>query len=360
MEEWAPPEVAWKGDNVGLQLGTEKQEVKRIFLCLELNQDSLSAALKQNADLIITHHPFIFNPIKKLNFTKDDKSKLLRELIKNDISLFSAHTNLDFTKDGVSFQLAKKLNLRNIGFLKNQDENQFKVVVFVPANFANQVSEAIFAAGAGVIGNYEKCSYRTSGKGTFIGNENTNPAIGSKGNFEEVDELRIEILTDQWKLNKVVNALIKAHPYEEPAYDIYPLKNKNQNYGYGAIGDLEKPLSPKEFLNHLVKNLKCKNLRYTEGKGKIMRVAVCGGSCADLLNDAIYAKADAFVTADLKYHDFEKARGKILFVDAGHYETEIHVLDVIKDRLEKFMRKENDYAEIIKFKGSTNPVRFYK
>ncbi len=360
LEEWAPRGAAWERDNVGLMVGTEKSEVKKIFLCLELNPKALDEAIRQKCNLIITHHPFIFRPIKKINYSRDTKSELLRLLIKNDISLYSAHTNLDFTVDGVSYSLARKLGLKNIKFLKNEEANQFKLVVFVPSNKVQSVADAMFEAGAGEIGNYSKCSFSSGGTGTFEGDENSNPAIGKKESFEEVEEIRLEVLVHSWKLNSVIKALLKAHPYEEPAYDIYPLKNKNVNYGYGAIGQLDKSLSRKEFLDLVVKKLNCKNLRYTENKGRIRNVAVCGGAGADLINDAIRANADAFVTADIKYHDFEEANGKILLVDAGHYETEVHILDVLKKRIQNFYKEKNKKIEVIKFRGSTNPVKFYK
>ncbi len=360
LEEWAPPGAAWEKDNIGLLVGAENQKLKKIFLCLELNRDSLEAAIKQNCNLIITHHPFIFKPFKKINFTKDPKAELLKQLIKNDIALFSAHTNLDFTKDGVSYELANRLGLKNITFLKSQEANQLKIVVFVPNEFLENVSTALFDAGAGIIGDYDKCSYRLEGTGTFFGGEETSPVVGEKGKLEKVSETRLEVLVDQWKLNKVIKALLKSHPYEEPAYDIYPLKNKNVNYGFGAIGELERTYSQKEFLDLVIKKLKCKNLRYTEGKGRVKKVAVCGGSGADLLNNAIISGADAYVTADIKYHTFEEARGKLLLIDAGHYETEVPVLDVLKKRIINFLNEHNYTVDVIKFKGSTNPVKFYK
>jgi dinuclear metal center YbgI/SA1388 family protein len=360
LQDWAPPGAAWENDNVGLLVGAGNRNVKKIFLCLELNRNSLNQALKNNCNFIVTHHPFIFKPIKKLDFQKDAKASLLNDLIKNDISLFTAHTNLDFTKGGVSYNLADRLSLKNVRFLKNEASNQFKLVTFVPAAYSENVSQAVFDAGGGVIGEYNKCSFRSEGFGTFEGSEQTNPAVGSPASFETVEELRLEFLVDAWKLNGAISALTASHPYEEPAYDVYPLKNKNSNYGFGALGEFEKSFSVKEFLEFVVKNLKCKNLRYADGRGRIKKVAVCGGSGADLLYDAISSGADAFVTADIKYHTFEEAHGKILLIDAGHYETEVHVLDVLKYKIENFLRENNCPIKVIKFKGSTNPVKFYK
>ncbi len=360
VEEWAPPGAAWEKDNVGLQVGSYNQEVSKLLIALELNKDVAEEAFRQRCNLIITHHPFIFQPIKKLDFSKDPKNQLIRDLIKNDISVFSAHTNLDFTFGGVSFTLAKKLGLKNIRFLANEKDNQLKLVTFVPKEKVEELAEAIYKAGGGKIGEYTQCSYRSEGEGTFRGSENSSPVVGEKEKYERAKETRLEIVVDSWNLNKAITALKKAHPYEEPAYDIYPTKNENPNYGFGAIGELTKPLSEKEFLSLVSKTLEAEGVRYCVGKGEVIkRVAVCGGSGSDLLNDAIGANADAFVTSDIKYHSFQDAEGKIMFIDAGHYETEVVILDEIANRLKKYFESTNSNVEIVKFDGSTNPIRFF-
>lgn len=266
LEEWAPPGAAWNGDNVGLQIGSRQTKIKAIFLSLELNEKTLEEAIRKKCNFIFTHHPFIFTPLRKIDLSSNNQAALIEKIIKNDICLFSAHTNLDFTKDGVNFELAKTLGLKNADFLQHQKDNQVKLVVFVPQSNLQQVSEAIFSAGGGIIGEYNKCSYMLEGEGTFLGSERTSPAIGKKQNFEKVEETRIEVLVNNWQLNKVISAMIKAHPYEEPAFDIYPLKNKNVNYGSGAIGQLEKSLSINDFLALVQKNLKTDQVRYTKGK----------------------------------------------------------------------------------------------
>ncbi len=360
LEDFAPPGVAWEKDNVGLQIGSAKSELTNIFLTLELDQNSLKQALKKNCNFIFTHHPLIFQPINKLNFDSDEKSKLIRELVKNDITVYSSHTNFDFTIDGVSFELAKKIGLKNLSFLENALGNQFKLVVFIPLDSVEDVSRAVFTAGGGIIGQYEQCSFRTKGTGTFKGSNTSSPAVGSKGVFAQVSEIRLEVLIDSWKLDDVIGSMIKAHPYEEPAFDIYPLKNQNKNFGFGAVGELQHGMTSEEFLSHLLKSLGLNALRYSEGTHKKIRVvAVCGGSGSDLLSAAVRKKADAFVTADIKYHAFQEAAGKILFIDAGHYETEIHSLEVIRRKLEKFLSGSNDDNKVYKYNGSTNPVKFY-
>ncbi|MCX6151144.1 MAG: Nif3-like dinuclear metal center hexameric protein [Ignavibacteriales bacterium] len=360
LENWSPKAIAWQKDNVGLQVGSAEEEVQGILLCLELTESALKEAIKKRCNFIITHHPLIFQPIKSLNFTQDKTSKLIQELIKNNITLYSAHTNLDFTKDGVSYQLAKALSLTKIKFLKNLDSNQFKLVTFVPKENLLKLSNALFEAGAGKIGEYNKCSYRLEGKGTFEGSENSQPVIGSAMKFEEVDEVRLEMILDQWNLRNVITALLKNHPYEEPAYDVYPLANENLNYGMGAIGELENEMEYKSFLKYVEEKIGG-NFRFCKGNGdKIKTVAVCGGSGSDLLSAAISKEADAFIAADVKYHTFHDAEDKILLIDAGHYETEIFILYKIKDKLDRFLQTEKPRIKTVIFKRTTNPVHFYK
>lgn len=360
VESWAPPGAAWEKDNVGLQVGDTRDKIKNVLLALDLNKEVISQALKKNCNFIFTHHPFIFNPIKKLDFKNNPRAELIKLAVQKKLTIFSAHTNLDFIKDGVSFELAKILKLKNVSFLLNQESNQVKVVVFVPNDKVDKVSTAIFEAGGGIIGEYSNCSYRLDGIGTFKGSQKTNPAIGKKEKFEQAAETRLEVLVDQWKLKNVIKEMINAHPYEEVAYDIYPLKNKNVNYGMGAIGEFEKSMDQNEFLEYVNKKIKASNLRFTKGKSKLIKkVAVCGGSGSDLVGTAISNGADAFITADVKYHTFQDAEGKILLVDAGHYETEIHSLSFVQKKMQNFLKDNNSNVKVYKYTGTTNPVSFY-
>jgi dinuclear metal center YbgI/SA1388 family protein len=359
LEDWAPTAVAWQKDNVGLQVGNQSRRVKNILLVLELTPDVVKQAVKQNCNLIITHHPFIFHPIKKLDLERNADSKLIEILIKHDISLYSAHTNLDFTKHGVSFQLAKIIRLTQIDFLKNLNANQVKLSVFVPHANVEKVASAIFDSGGGIIGEYSNCSFQTNGEGTFKGSSLSNPAIGKKGKHEKVNEVKLEVLIDSWKMKNVLAAMINAHPYEEPAYDVYPLENANVNFGMGAIGNFNTELSTPAFLELIAKKLRTKNLRYSKARGKkIRRVAVCGGSGSELVDEAINKNADALVTADIKYHTFHYAMGKIMLVDAGHYETEIPIITELQKRLKKFVSEKSN-NKVFRYKGITNPINFY-
>jgi len=359
LEEWAPKEIAWDKDNVGLQVGDLEIKIKNVLLSLDLKEEVIESAIKENCNLIITHHPLLYYPLKNLDFSKSSRAKMIEKLIKNNITLYSAHTNLDFTKHGVSYQFANRLSLRKIRFLKNLSENQFKLAVFVPVSHINKVAEAIHQSGGGIIGEYSHCSFRIEGTGTFKGLEQSNPSIGKRGNVEFVEEVRLEVLVDEWKLSQVIRAMKKVHPYEEVAHDVFPLKNDNANYGIGAIGELKDTMDTNDFLRFVSSKLKTSTLRYAlSKKKKIKTVAVCGGSCGELVDEAIRQNADAFVTADLKYHTFQDAEGKILLIDAGHYETEVPVLDEIKNRLESLL-KSNKKIKVLKFKGSTNPIVFY-
>lgn len=213
------------------------------------------------------------------------------------------------------------------------------------------------AASAGIIGEYSKCSFRTIGIGTFKGSEKSKPKLGVKENFEKVDEVKIEVLVNSFDLQNIIAEMKKVHPYEEVAYDVYPLANENVNYGMGVIGELKKELSEKEFFGLVSNSLHIKNFRYTRGlKPRIKKVAVCGGSGSDLLETAIKSGADAFVTADVKYHTFQDAEKRIILIDAGHYETEIYSLDEVKNRIEKSI---SDKTKVYKYPGSTNPIVFY-
>ncbi len=360
FEGWAPREIAWQKDNVGLQVGSTNRKVKNIMLCLELTDSVLDDAIKKRCNFIFTHHPLLFRPLNKIDTETNKISRQVEKLIKNDITLYSAHTNLDFTKDGVSFELAKVLKLKNIRFLHNAESNQFKLTVFVPGEHAEKVTGAIFEEGGGIIGEYSGCSFRTEGKGTFTGSAKSKPSVGRKQVRESISEVKLEVVVDSWKLPGVIKSMIKAHPYEEVAYDVYPLNNLNVNYGAGALGELETSMSRKDFLKHVSEKLRAKNFRYTGGKsGRISTVAVCGGSGSDLISDAVKSGADAYITADLKYHTFHDYSGKILLIDAGHYETEIHSLNEVKRRLEKFIGGRKSNTKVFKYGGSTNPIIFY-
>jgi dinuclear metal center YbgI/SA1388 family protein len=348
FEEWAPSEIAWETDNVGLQVGSYDKQVQKILIALDPSEEVIDEAVKKNIDLIVTHHPLIFEPLKSV-ISDNDNNRLVYKLVQSGISLFSAHTNLDFTANGVSYALAKIIELQNVRPLKKSTEHFRKISVFVPSDYVEKITEAMAISGAGIIGNYEYCSFRTSGVGTFKGGKNSKPFIGAPGEFEKVDEVRLEMIVPFWKVSAVINNIRTAHPYEEPAFDIYPLQNEDSNFGAGAIGQFEEAVSIKKFLQHIKDMLDIKYLKFTEGnQDKIKTVAVCGGSGSNMLSLAISSKADAFITGDIGYHTFQQAKGKILLIDAGHYETEIPIIESISTYLQnKFAAiKENIQIKI--------------
>lgn len=350
IENWAPKGIAWEKDNVGLQVGNYEDVTNGLLLTLDVNLDVIEKALAEKCNLIISHHPFLFNPISKID-TSTTKGQIIELAIKNRITIYSAHTNLDFTKNGVSFVLAKKIGLEKIDFLENAPLTQYKLVTFVPEQYVENLLNKLSEAGAGVIGNYTHCSYQLKGKGTFFGLDDTNPAIGEKGKLESVEEIRLEIIFEKWKMNKVLHTLLSNHPYEEPAYDIYPLQNRNVNYGFGTVGFLKEKMELKSFVDFVKKTLKASTVRFTTGNKKIIqKVGVCGGSGSELIQKAINDRCDAFVTADIKYHTFLEYGDHIALIDAGHFYTEFPILDELESRLKEFINQKDRKIKILKFK----------
>lgn len=360
LDSIAPKKLAWEKDNVGLQIGSYDKPVNKILLTLDLTEEVIEECISKNIDLIISHHPLFFVPLKNIH-TSDARGKLIFKLIENGISLTSVHTNLDFTQYGVSYALAEKLELKNIRVLKPAESMLKKIVVFVPTDYTEKITEAMTLAGAGKIGEYDYCSYRTSGIGTFKGGKQTQPFIGTPGELEKVEEIRLEMIVPNWKLSDVINAMLRLHPYEEPAYDIYPLDNKFSEYGAGAIGMYENPMSTKKFLQLVKEKLECEVLKFVEGvQDKIKTIAVCGGSGSSLIQEAIESRADAFVTGDVSYHQFQHYKGKILLVDAGHFETEFNILEKFAEILKNKLAELNEKIQVLISTKNYNPIQTYK
>lgn len=335
MQELAPLHLAEDWDNVGLIAGSRQNEVKRVMLCLDATSKVVDEAVECNADMIISHHPLIFKEIKKINDDSIVGRRLIR-LIRNNISLYSAHTNLDTCECGVNQKLAEVLGLQNIRNLNTYWEDKvYKLAVFVPFTHVDAVREAISREGAGWIGNYSDCTFMTPGVGTFRPLEGTNPFIGSLGNLEKVDEYRLETVVPGCRLKKVVDAMLKAHPYEEVAYDIYPLKINGKVFSLGKIGDVDKKVYLNEFVDIIKDKLNVRHVRIIgEYKGVIERVAVfCGSFDKDWVN--LNSKEfDIVVTGDVKYHDaLDIVESGRCVIDAGHFATERIILPVLKNML---------------------------
>ncbi len=327
LEAWASPGSAQSYDNVGLQVGDPAQSVRRALLALDLTPAVLEEARALKAELIITHHPLLFRPLRQL--TPDALvSSLAFRLVTSGIALYSVHTNLDAAPGGVSFALAEHLGLKDVQFLAKMEQALYKLVTFVPASHFEQVREALAEAGAGRIGNYEACAFAMQGTGYFRPGDMARPFIGEPGKLEAAEELRLEVEVARWDLPRVLAAMRAAHPYEEVAYDVYPVEQPYTRAGLGAIGRLEKPEPLRDFLERVAGRLQTDSLRYVgDLDAPIETVAVCGGAGADLIGRALAAGADAYVTADLTYHRFfevldNEGRPRMALIDAGHYETE--------------------------------------
>lgn len=358
IEKWAPREIAWEKDNVGLQIGDSHKNVRRILVALEISAEVIAEAKRKRVDLIVTHHPLLFHPLTSVS-ASDGVGKLTHELIRRNIAVYSAHTNLDLTRGGVSFALAERLGLRNVDFLHRTSGGLRKISVFVPPDHVEAVAKAMSEAGAGVIGDYEMCSFRIDGTGTFRARRGAKPFVGKVGNYEKVKEVRLEMIAPRWRVDEVVTRMIEAHPYEEVAYDVYPLENQPAEIGQGVVGELDKVVRLRSFLALVRKSLSSQHLRYTGDPNlRIKRVAACGGGGTFLLNAAIGAGADAFVTADVKYHTFQEATGRIALIDAGHYETEHPIVEVLAKRLREGIARKGNRVQVIVTKAVTNPVRY--
>jgi dinuclear metal center YbgI/SA1388 family protein len=357
FEEWAPQWVAWEKDNVGLQVGNRQKKVTKILVTLDVNRQTIDEAIAQKADLIISHHPLLFR-LPSAVTTDDAVGKLVLLLAENKIALFSAHTNLDYTRGGVSFALAERLGLKDIRFLTPLKNSLAKIIVFVPDGYVGRVMDAMAHAGAGVLGNYSSCSFGTKGTGSFYGRPAATPFLGTSGTLESVEETRLEMITPRAAISRVITALKGVHPYEEPAYDIYFIENTNPNFGMGAFGRLQKPEPLELFLKSVKRLLGVHALRYT-GKTThtVQNIAVCGGAGSDLLPDALSAEADVFITADVRYHTFQKASDAIALIDAGHWETEHVILKPIAARLKAAARTAHEPLNVLIAKHNTNPMK---
>ncbi|MBI9054545.1 MAG: Nif3-like dinuclear metal center hexameric protein [Bacteroidales bacterium] len=354
IESIAPLSYQEDYDNAGLIVGNPNQEVEGVLITLDVIEDVVDEAIQKGLNLIVAHHPIVFSGLKKLT-GKNYIERVIIKAIKNDIAIYASHTNLDSIWGGVNTKIADKLNLKNQKILAPVSNQLYKLVYFVPTENANKIRNAIFEAGAGQIGNYDMCSFNAEGKGTFRAGENTNPFVGKKGEIHFEDEVRVETVFPKYLKNKIVDALIKSHPYEEVAYDIYPIENTFEKVGLGVVGDLETEIDEVAFLKSLKTSFSAKCVRHTKLLNKpIRRVAVCGGSGSFLLNKAIGANADVFVSGDFKYHQFFDAEGKILIADIGHFETEQITKELFYELLiKKFPKFAVHLTEI-----NSNPINY--
>ena len=355
LEIWAPPVLQESYDNSGLLVGDLTAKVTKVLISLDCTEDVVAEAEKEGAELIISHHPIIFSGLKRLTGSNYVERTVLRA-IKSGIALYAIHTNLDNVASGVNFELATALGCtpNSLKILRPKSNLLHQVTVFCPNNYAERVREAMFKAGAGSVGDYDRCSFNLVGEGTFRPGMDSNPSVGKKGEDQIEPETQIELLVESRLSKSVVSAAANAHPYDEMVYFITPLTNHDKKIGAGMIGKLPEPMKWEEFLDKAKSSLKATHIKHTEPISEyVSTIAVCGGSGSFLLRDAIGKKADVFLTSDFKYHEFFDAEGKILIADVGHYESEwrtsMLIANVIKQKFTKFA--------VRLASSNTNPVK---
>ncbi len=353
-----PPVLAEDWDNVGLQVGDQAATVTHLAIALDPSPVAVAEAIELGATLLICHHPLIFRPMKQIT-TKDETGRLIAMALRADLAIFAAHTNLDRAENGLNDWLADRLGLESTLPLETPIGMLFKLVVYVPVDHAESVAEALFASGAGHIGGYDRCSFSSSGRGTYRPLAGANPTVGKVGEATSVEEIRLEVLVSKETLSRVVNRLIKTHPYEEVAYDIIPINNSRKDVGLGRIGRLPHAVSLKAFLARIKAALKVETLRVAgPEKSEVKKVAVCGGSGASLLHAAARQGADLLLTGDVGYHDARKAEELgITLVDAGHFATEHIVVDYLTKTLRTESMNRGYNLKISAVTGEFDPLR---
>jgi dinuclear metal center YbgI/SA1388 family protein len=354
LESIAPLAFQESYDNSGLTIGHQEMEVNAALLSLDVTEEVVDEAVHKKVNLIISHHPVIFSGIKSLTGRNYNERAILKA-IKNDIAIYSMHTNIDNVMGGVNSKIAEKIGLTDTRILVPSKSKLCKLVTFVTEADAAVVREAIFSAGAGHIGKYDQCSYNLKGEGSFRGGDDATPYVGKKGKIHFEEEIRIETIFPKHLHNQIVNALLNAHPYEEVAYDIYPLENEYEMIGSGMIGSLEKPEEEEKVLMRIKEIFSLEYLKHTTLLGKkIKTIALCGGAGSFLLHDAIRAGADLFLSADFKYHQYFDADGKIVIADMGHYESEQFTLELFYELLmKKFPKFAVHFSDV-----NTNPIKY--
>ena len=354
LEQFAPLPLQDGFDNAGLQIGLTDAEVTGALLCLDVTETVLDEAIALGFNLIIAHHPLIFKGYKSIT-GKDYVERCILKAIKNDLVIYAAHTNLDNAPEGVNFKIAEKIGLKNVRVLETKENALVKLVTFVPTAQAEDVRKALFNAGCGNIGNYDSCSYNLEGEGTFRAHEGSHPFCGEIGEMHTEKEIRIETILPAYKKAEAVKALLAAHPYEEPAFDIYPLQNTWAQAGAGVIGELETSETELEFLKRIKKTFEVGCLKHNKLTGReIQTVALCGGAGAFLIPHAIRNRADVFITGEIKYHDYFGRENDILLAEIGHYESEQYTKEIFYTLIRDLFPN----LEVQQTKVNTNPIKY--
>lgn len=355
LEAMAPLAYAEDFDNVGLLVGDADAEATGVLVCHDALETVIEEAIAKKCNLVVCFHPILFSGLKKIN-GKNYVERAVIKAIKNDVAIYAVHTALDNHQQGVNKIFCDALGLSNTKILVPKQHFIQKLVTYTIPDNVEQVRNALFDAGAGKIGNYEDCSFNSKGIGTYMGNENSNPEIGERFEFVEGEEIKIEVTFEKHLQSKILKALFSNHVYEEIAYEIYELQNVHQNLGLGMIGELENPMKEADFLQMVKEKMQTGGIRHSQFLDRpIHKVAVLGGSGSFAIKNAIQAGADAFLTADLKYHQFYEAENKLLLADIGHFESERFTKNYIVDYLTK---KISNFA-IILSEENTNPVKYF-
>ena len=356
LEEWAPSWLAYDWDNVGLQVGNSDRETKKVLITLDVLEPVVDEAIETGADLIVAHHPLLFQGLKQID-TATPKGRTVQKLLQHDITVYASHTNLDVAKGGMNDILAERLGMQNTAdMLPLHEEKYVKIAVFVPTSHEEAVKEALGAAGAGNLGAYSHCSFGVTGKGTFRPLEGSSPFIGETGKQETTEEVRIETIAKAQDAKRITEAILSAHPYEEPAYDIYALENNGTTLGLGKVGNLENEMKLHDFCEFVKQKLDMPAIRVTGDLEKpIRRCAVLGGSGEKYIKKAHQLGADVYVTGDVTFHPAQEAMELgLAVIDAGHY-IEKAVKQSVKQYLEE---KFGSHIELLVSQTNTDPFRF--
>ncbi len=355
LEALAPLSFQESYDNSGLQVGDPESEVTGILITLDATEEVIDEAADLGFNLVVSHHPVIFGGLKSVT-GRTAPERIVAKAIRQEIAIYSGHTNFDAIAGGVNQKMAGRLGLTGLRILDPLKGRLKKLAVFVPHDHMEQVRTAMFDAGAGHIGGYDSCSFNLEGSGTFRGSQGTDPFVGKPGEMHREAETRVETIVPEHLLGRVLKAMVAAHPYEEVAYDVYPLENETHGAGMGMTGELEDAMDEEVFLNFVKERFGVAVIRHSVLLGKpVKRVAFCGGAGSFLLAKAIRSGADVFITGDLKYHQFFDAEGKIVLMDIGHFESEQFTRDLFYDLLMKNFPK----FAIRLSETDTNPIKYY-
>lgn len=354
IEDFAPRVYQESYDNSGLIYGRPEMPIHGALLTLDCTEAVIDEAITKDCNLIIAHHPIVFKGLK--SFTgKNYVERTLLKAIENKIAIYACHTNLDKVKGGVSFEMANRLGLTDTRLLQAESGHLNKLVTYIPKASADALREALAAAGAGKIGDYDSCSFSSMGEGRFRANEQAQPFVGKKGEWHTEPEEKVEVIVDNARLGMVIAAMKANHPYEEPAYEIHPVKNEYSEVGLGVIGNLAEPMDEISFLEQLKVVFQLKTLKHTPVLGKkVQKIALCGGSGSFLIETAKSARADVYVTADIKYHEFFDADNQLLLADIGHFESEQYTYAIF----ERIIREKFPIFALQISSINTNPINF--